>query len=331
MAMTVSAEPSASATKPAIDPGAIESMLCDDLFHADQAMLHMGPILRHLLQNDDRSIFSDEIIARIKGMLADIARQLVQALGEAAGHADAAAWARDAGPGLAEMLAGSQPLLHHLHMLAVEWQLTEKLQGRLGIDPVLTPLLQNFIASPGPDLAARGMNLLAAQARFGQAVRRMQIPLSELPAQLHEEALAIMQRYVIDDPAGEAAAAQAEITLRQRRAVTASRIDLLDHLMTVLGSERVVALQPEHAGVALFLSALGATAGIPRETAVMCTTESQMPRLALSLVAANVGREGVISTFSALHPDIAVPPGIEQLDSARALALLANTPSGACT
>ncbi|OYZ25045.1 MAG: hypothetical protein B7Y31_13950, partial [Novosphingobium sp. 16-62-11] len=87
MAMTVSAEPPASAPEAAIDPGAIERLLCDDLFHADQAMLHMGPILRHLLQNDDRSIFSDELIARVRGMLADLARQLVQALGEAAGHA----------------------------------------------------------------------------------------------------------------------------------------------------------------------------------------------------------------------------------------------------
>ncbi|WP_298291137.1 hypothetical protein [Novosphingobium sp.] len=325
MAMTVSAEPPASAPEAAIDPGAIERLLCDDLFHADQAMLHMGPILRHLLQNDDRSIFSDEIIARVRGMLADLARQLVQALGEAAGHADAAAWARDAGPGLAEMLAASQPLLHHLHMLAVEWQVAEKLQGTLGLDPVLTPLLQDIISSPGPDLAARGMNLLAAQARFGQAVRRMQIPLTELPADLHDETLGIMQRYVAADPAGEAAAAQAEASLRKRRAVTASRIDLLDHVMAVLGAGRSAALQLEHAGVALFLSGLSAVAGISRETAIMCTTESQMPRLALSLVAANVGREGVVATFAALHPDIAVPAGIERLDPARASALLTNT------
>lgn len=329
MAMTLSADLPASGVQTPVDPEAIERLLCDDLFHANQAVLHMGPILRHLLQNDDRSIFSDEIIARVRGMLADLARQLVQALGEAAGHADAAAWARDAGPGLSEMLAGNQPLLYHLHMLAVEWQLAEKLQGRLGIDPVLTPMLQDLIASPGPDLAARGMNLLAAQARFGQAVRRMQIPLTELPADLHDETLAIMQRYVLDDPAGEAAAALAEVTLRQRRAVTASRIDLLHHVMTVLGSERVAALQLEHAGLAMFLSGLCKVAGITRETAIMCTTESQMPRLALSLVAANVGREGVVATFAALHPDIAVPAGIEQLDPSRAIALLASTPAGA--
>jgi len=329
MAMTASAGTSSAGTDPEARPGAIEALLGQDLFHADQAMLHMGPILRHLLQNDDRSIFSDEIIARVRGMLADVARQLVQAMGEAAGHADAAAWAREAGPGLAEMLAARQPLLHHLHMLAVEWQLTEKLQGRLAIDPVLTPLLQDVIASPDPDLAARGMNLLAAQARFGQQVRRMQIPLAELPTRLHEIALAAMQDYVGEDAAGKAAAEMSEITLRQRRSVAASRVDLLDHIVSALGSERSATLQFDHAGVALFLSGLAANAGIARETAIMCTTESQMPRLALSLVAAHVQREGVVATFSALHPDIAVPAGIERLDPARAAVLLASTPTDA--
>ena len=323
MAMTASAGTNSAGA----DPEAIEGLMRRDLFHADQAMLHMGPILRHLLQNDDRSIFSDEVIARVRGMLADVARQLVQAMGEAAGHADAAAWAREAGPGLAEMLAASQPLLHHLHMLAVEWHLTERLQGRLAIDPVLTPLLQDIIASPDPDLAARGMNLLAAQARFGQQVRRMQIPLIELPTHLHEIALATMRGYVGGDAAGEAAAQQSEITLRQRRAVAASRLDLLEHVITTLGPDRSAALKLDHAGVALFLSALAASSGLGRGTAIMSTTESQMPRLALSLVAANVRREGVVATFSALHPDIAVPAGIEKLDPAHATTLLANAPT----
>ncbi|OYX94288.1 MAG: hypothetical protein B7Y74_07445, partial [Novosphingobium sp. 35-62-5] len=264
MAMTASAGTTTAGT----DPETIEGLLRQDLFHADQAMLHMGPILRHLLQNDDRSIFSDEIIARVRGMLADVARQLVQAMGEAAGHADAAAWAREAGPGLAEMLAARQPLLYHLHMLAVEWQLTEKLHGSLGIDPVLTPLLQDVIASADPDLAARGMNLLAAQARFGQQVRRMQIPLAELPTSLHEIALATMQTYVGEDAAGKAAAEMSEITLRQRRAVAASRLDLLNHIISVLGPDRSAMLKLDHAGAALFLSGLAANAGLARETAI---------------------------------------------------------------
>lgn len=320
MALTA---PAGTAAAP-LASDSIEEVLREDLFHADQAMVHMGPILRHLLQNDDRSIFSDEIIARVRGMLADLARQLVQALGEAAGHADAAAWARQAGPGLSEMLASSQPLLHHLHMLAVEWQLADKLQGTLGIDPVLTPLLQDVIASSDADLAARGMNLLASQARFGQAVRRMQIPLAELPGDAHALALATMKDYVSGDPAGAAACLQAEADLRRHRSLAASRLDLLGHIVGRLGPDLPKALQLEHSGVALFLTALASSANLARETAVMCTTESQMPRLALSLAAAGVGREGVVASFAAIHPEIAVPEGIDQIDPARASALLAT-------
>lgn len=310
------------------DTGAIETLLQDDLSHADQAMVHLGPILRHLLRNDDSSIFSDEVIARVRGMLADIARQLVQALGEAAGHSDAAAWAREAGPGLADMLACDQALLNHLHMLAVEWQLTEKLQGRLGIDPVLTPLLQDIIASHDHDLAARGMNLLAAQARFGQAIRRMQIPLIELPANLHHMTLLTMHAYVANDPSGVAAAELAERTLRKGRNEAASRLDLLGYAINAAGSKPADALSLETAGVALFLTALGLGTGLSRETAVMCTTESQMPRLALSLTTAGVGREGLINTFCALHPDIALPEGLVQLHPDRAAALLATSNIG---
>ncbi|OYX63450.1 MAG: hypothetical protein B7Y89_05910 [Novosphingobium sp. 32-60-15] len=307
-----------------IDPGAIETLLKDDLFHADQVIVHMGPILRHLLRNDDSSIFSDEVIARVRGMLADIARQLIQALGEAAGHSDAAAWAREAGPGMVDILAGHQALLNHLHMLAVEWQLAEKLQSRLGIDPVLTPLLQDIIASPDHDLAARGMNLLAAQARFGQAIRRMQLPLTELPDDLHHIAILTMHGYVADDPSGVAAAELAEVMQRKLRSETASRLDLLAYAISATGAKPTATLSLQNAGVALFLTALSLGTGLPRETAIMSTTESQMPRLALSLAGAGLGKDGLTETFNALHPDITLPDGLAQLHPDRALALLAS-------
>lgn len=307
------------------DPDAIETLLRDDLIHADQVMVHMGPILRHLLQNDDNSIFSDEIIARVRGMLADLARQLVQALGEAAGHDNSADWAQEAGAGLADLLAGNQALLNHLHMLAVEWQLTEKLQGRLGLDPVLTPLLQDLIASPDPDLAARGMNLLAAQARFGQQMRRMRLPLSELPGDLHHIALVTMRAYIAEDPSGLAAADTAEDALRRLRGVTASRLDLLDHVIGQLMSDVLRALSLQSAGVALFLSALSAGAAMSREMAVMCTTESQMARLALALAAAGADRTDLVSTFAAIHPQTSLPEELERLVPDVAAAMLASS------
>lgn len=307
------------------DPGAIEALLRDDLAHADQVMIHMGPILQHLLRNDDNSIFSDEIIARVRGMLSDLARQLVQAVGEAAGHDNSGAWAREASDGLADMLAGNQALLNHLHMLAVEWQLTEKMQGRLGLDPVLTPLLQDIIASRDPDLAARGMNLLAAQARFGQLMRRMQIPLSELPGDLHHITLMTMQAYVAEDPSGMAAAGAAESTLRQQRMTAASRLELLDHVLGQLAGDSGRGLKIDTAGIALFLSTLASGAGMSREMAIMCTTESQMARLALALSAAGADRTNLVATFSALHPQTSLPDGIDQIVPDAAAAMLASS------
>ncbi|KHS48988.1 hypothetical protein [Novosphingobium subterraneum] len=307
------------------DPGAIEALLRDDLAHADQVMIHMGPILQHLLRNDDNSIFSDEIIARVRGMLSDLARQLVQAVGQAAGHDNSAAWAREASDGLADMLAGNQALLNHLHMLAVEWQLTEKVQGRLGLDPVLTPLLQDIIASRDPDLAARGMNLLAAQARFGQLMRRMQIPLSELPGDLHHIALMTMQAYVAEDPSGLAAAGAAESTLRQQRMTAASRLELLDHVIGQLAGDSGCGLKIDTAGIALFLSTLASGAGMSREMAIMCTTESQMARMALALSAAGADRTNLVTTFAALHPQTSLPDGIDQIVPDAAAAMLASS------
>lgn len=318
----------ASSANTQSDNAAIERLLQDDLFHADQVMVHMGPILRHLLRNDDSSIFSDEVIARVRGMLADIARQLVQALGEAAGHNDAAAWAREAGPGLVDLLACNQALLNHLHMSAVEWQLADRLHGRVGIDPVLTPLLQDIIASPDHDMAARGMNLLAAQARFGQSIRRMQIPLAELPGDLHHMALMTMHSYVADDPSGVAAAELAEAALRKVHAETASRLDLLTYAVSAVGKNPNATLSLQNAGVALFLTALGLAAGLPRETAIMCTTESQMPRLALSLVSSGLGRDGLVDAFCALHPDVTLPEDLVDLRPDRAAALLVKSQFG---
>ncbi|MBF9150087.1 hypothetical protein [Novosphingobium jiangmenense] len=315
----------ATTAQPGTDTSAIEMLLRDDLTHADQVMVHMGPILRHLLQNDDSSIFSDEIIARVRGMLADIARQLIEAIDKASDLGSPLAGKAEPAARLAEMLGGSQALLHHLHMLAVEWQLTEKLRVRIGLDPVLTPLLQDLIASADPDVAARGINLLAAQARFGQCMRRMQIPLSELPRDLHHIAMMTMQALIADDAAGLAVAGTAQAALRQNRSTSVSRLDLLDHLTRQLGGDIPLALSPDRAGVALFLTALAFGASVSREMATMCTTESQMARLALALCAAGSGRSGLLGAFSVIHPDVALPEAVESIVPDRAAAILASS------
>ena len=70
-----------------------------------------------------------------------------------------------------------------------------------GIDPVLTGLVQELIASQDSGVSALAMQALAAQSRFVQSQRRMELPLGELPGDLFHKALLLMQ-HLLDDDAG---------------------------------------------------------------------------------------------------------------------------------
>ena len=47
----------------------LEEVLRDDLAQGDAVIRTLAPILRHVLTNDDYSLFSDEIVARVRGFL----------------------------------------------------------------------------------------------------------------------------------------------------------------------------------------------------------------------------------------------------------------------
>ncbi|WP_225007748.1 MULTISPECIES: hypothetical protein [Novosphingobium] len=310
-------------------PRAIEALLKADLAVADRAIASNGPILVHLLCSDDNSIFSDEIVARVRGMFNDLSRQLVVALAEAAGHADPQAWAQTIVDDLARQLMAEEALLAHLHALALEWQLTERLQGRLALDPVLPPLLQARIASSEPEVSATAMNLLAAQARFGQLQRRMQLPLAELPSDLFDGALAMLRAFAGDDPGSRDYAMSAEHSLRARRDGDRSRLALLQRVLAAIpAGEADLALSVENAGVGMFVSAIAAGSGQPRDLAIMATTERQLARLALTLAACGLRPEAIAAQFMALHPDVALPEGLALLKADAAAAILADAAHG---
>lgn len=302
----------------------IEALLREELEVADRAMANTRPILRHLLRNDDHSIFSDEVIARVRGMLHDMARQLVIAVAEAAGQPDPQVWAQDAGDELIAAFMDSPSLLGHVHALAIEWQLTQRLQTRIALDPVLSPLVQEMIASSDPGTAATAMALLAAQARFGQSQRRMELPLTELPGDLFHQALLTMRACLADHAATEAHAEKASDTLRQRYEERRSRLGLTERLITALRGEAARALSIENAGIALFLTALAIGSGQDRDATVMITTESQAARLALSLVASGLKADAVAAQFLALHPDFDLPEELEHLRPDQAAAMLSQ-------
>ena len=303
----------------------VDDVLRDELAHGDALIETIAPIMRHLLANDEHSVFSDEIVARVRGMLNDVARQLLDGLAEAAGIPDERDHDPDRLQQLVEGYVAHPGFLAHAHALALEWQLTERLQARLALDPVLSPLLQSLIASPDAGVASSAMALLSAQARFAQSQRRMQLALAELPADLLEAALAGMRSYADNEPDLASIARQAEQDVRGRYDERRGRIGLIAQLVGTMGGGATAALAAGHAGVAIFLSALAMASGQDRDMAVLATNEGQLARLALALRAAGLQPQLVEEQFVALHPDVALPAGFDQLGSDRAAALLARS------
>ncbi|MCT2558698.1 hypothetical protein N0B51_06870 [Tsuneonella sp. YG55] len=301
----------------------VEAVLRDELAQGDVVIGTIGPVLGHLLANHDHSLFSDEIVSRVRGMISDLARQVLLVEAQAAGATDPRARAERDCAQLTNRLLTDEKLVGHCHALSLEWQLTARLEKRSAIDPVLSPLLQALIASDDGPTAATAMAALAAQSRFAQTQRRMELPLAELPADLFHQVVAIWASGLVDSTGPDAAAATD--ALREAYDESASRLGLLSRLVTGMGAGARAALSVGHAGVALFLTALAAAARHDRDLAVISTNDRQLARLALSLRAAGLKPREVEEQFLHLHPDVALPEGFDQLRADRAAALLGGS------
>ena len=152
---------------------------------------------------------------------------------------------------LAEALVSEPALLRHVHALTLEAQVTLRLHATGNIDPVLSPLLQDLIAAKDDVVAGVAMATLAAQARFVQHYRRMELPLGELPAELFHRALLLFRSHADCDDA-----AAAEHALRQSYEERHGRLGLLSRLVMRMGLDASHALDAGHAGVAIFATAL---------------------------------------------------------------------------
>jgi len=300
---------------------AVEQVLRDELGRGDAMIATSRPILRHLLANDDHALFSDEMIARIRSMMNHVAAQLLFAQAAAADALDRARYAAERQDALAQALFGDTDFLTHAHALTLEAQLTERLQGRSGIDAVLTPLVQELAAAKEIDVAGLAMAVLAAQARFMQHHRRMELPLGELPGDLFHRALQLLRSQGEDDPA----AGQATEQLRDRYEEGAGRLGLLARLVMTLGQKAARALAIDHAGVAIFATALAMASGQERGLTVLSFADRQFVRLALALRAAGLKQQAVEEQFLYLHPEIALPNGFDGMRADRAAALLASS------
>lgn len=297
----------------------VEQVMRDELAEGDGVLAATRPILAMLLANRDQSLFSDEVIARVRGMMAHVAQQVLLACGEASGHSDPAALVGEAHEGLTQLLLGDGAFLSHAHALTQELALAEQIHRRSGIDGVLSPLLQELAASSDAAMAAAAMRVIAAQARFLQHMRRMELPLAELPGDLFHKALLLLQNYLEDDAVSAAATA----TLRAGYDEGEARLGQLSRLVSALGPRAARALAIDHAGPALFATALGMASDQDRNLVLLSFGENQLARLALSLRAAGLGQGAVEEQFLYLHPDALLPAGFDALTPVRAAAVLA--------
>jgi hypothetical protein len=301
----------------------VEAILRDELAHGDVVLDTIGPIMGHLLANSDHSLFSDEIVARVRSMIGHVAQQLLLAHGEAAQMADPIGFATEhAGP-LCESLCSHLPLLIHCHSLAQEWQLADRLERRHSIDLVLSPLLQALISSEDSSTAGTAMAALAAQARFIQQARRMELHIDELPGDLFHHTLTALRNYA--DTESQEAAKRTEAQLRKNYDEGQSRLALMNRLIMGLGQGVRAALNLGHAGVSLFVTALAIASHQDRGLAVISTNECQLARLALGLRSAGLKPKEVAEVFLYIHPEVSLPEGFDGMRVEQAAAILESS------
>lgn len=296
---------------------AVEAILRDGLVRETRALAAVVPVLRHLLGTDAQGLLSDAIIARVRGMIGDLAAQL---LAIRAGR-DPGARAGGAGDPaaldvLVARLMADEGLLAFCHAAAAEGLIAQRLQQRHAIDPVLSPLLQELIASEDPAIAAVAMATLAAESRFVQSQRRMELPLRELPAELFHCVIAI----ACSD--GQETAAFAQVMDGYDEA--ASRIGLLARLVAAMRHGAVAGLTLEHAGLALFSSALARATRQPRNLGVLACHEGQGVGLSLRLRAAGLSPAAIERQLALTDPAARLPRAFAEVSAEHALLLLAD-------
>ena len=296
--------------------------LRDGLASGDAVIAALAPSLRQLLENGENPLLGDEIVASVRGMASDITRQLIEERAKAAGTRELVGSDDFGYAALAQEIMQNPAIIGHLHALAVEWQLTRRLEVRHAVDPVLPPMLQRWLAASGSATAALAMQLLASQARFCQAQRRMQLPLSELPGDLLHGALLTMRTLAGSEDDDQSARADAAI--RARIDDRQSRLGLLSRFVSGMGETVPTALSLTDAGAAIFLTALALASGQIRDLTVLATDQSQHARLALALRASGLNSQAAAEQLLALHPGAPLPGGLEELGPQAAAAILAS-------
>lgn len=297
----------------------VEAILRDELARETRALTGVAPVISHMLQSSGHALVNDAIVARLRGMLADLARQLLPTAASpssADGSNDAVIDA------LADRLADDSALLGHLYAVAMEAHLLQRLEQRFGMDPVLSPLLQELIGSDQPDVAELAMQTMAAQSRFQQSQQRMALPVGELAPEHFASALKLVRK--IDLGFDPHTVKQHTKTLKTRYDEGASRIGLLGRMIAALKGGAIASLELEHSGLSLFASGLARLSHQPRDLAVMACHEDQAARLALSLRAAGLEHPAIERQFQIIEPVALLAGSLSDMTAQGAKELLSH-------
>lgn len=278
-----------------------------ELARGDAAIADARPVLHGLLARGTDPWLSEELVARVRGMITDLAGQLLLPVDGSSGETGPAEDFIRRQSDLAAELFEDQVVLAHVQSLALEARLIERLQARNGIDAVLPPLVQELVANSDDETAGLAMAVLAAQARFVQRCQRMQLSLQDLPGELLHKTLLRLNAH------GGATGVMEEVE---------GRLALIERMVAGL-DDAAAALDIEHAGVAVFATALAFATGQERDLVVMALTGGQVTRLALALGAAGLDRRSIERQLQHLDPALSPPVGIELIESDEARALLA--------
>ena len=302
--------------------GNLESVLREELMRADRAVAGIVPLLGQMIESGGQNFISDALIARIAGMLRDIADHLAHEIEEPAARSILT-------ESLGDMLTQESDLVSYLYKVALEAELTKRLADQSVIEPVFSPLLEEQISSSNTAIAEAADAIIAAQSSFWQFVTRGGFAFDSLPADQREKAITLR----------DAVSAQANAAIRASSgnlqdspgdrakdpsepvAPSASRVDLLIVLLEAMGDNARLALDVERAGFALFVTALAGFSGQSRASTILACHPHQAARLAVSLRAAGLATQDIQAQFSVLEPVELLPPNFDELsiDAARAI------------
>ena len=164
----------------------------------------------------------------------------------------------------------------------VEWRTAHVLKERGIVDSVASPLLSALGASGKGEARAAAQDVLDAQARFDEAVQRMQLS-QELDDQRKCRIDALLNARVLDD--------LEQVSLR-------------------------------YCGVAVFVSWLAASLAVDRDDVALALDPGQATRFAIMLRAVGLIPEHAAAEMLLLHPGLEPSPDVLATQADEAIALL---------